>query len=1533
MDARGAGGGAAAQSEEVATLAPAAARLETGGDESGADEHNGDREEDHDDHGDRQEEEQLLAAWEREMNEEFGWMARDSWEFWVVAAALGGRGVEVALENADPPERPQLDGTTAVSLNDLVVREGGVLLDAGITIKVRCLVFEGVDFDEFEIPGHVEVQASLELLRCANLDNVWSSQIFRKGYKVHEKEWAVEGPGQEEASEQEGISFMKSTIGAQVDQVGGPQAWEATPSFSLDKVSIIECDIVSLEALTRIVRENAALNSVARVIHGQGDCKVEVNCCPLADAIAQDVEVTTLAVDLADRSLEHLVHGNLKAHRLQLRNATLSGELLCLAGSLMVLETSINNVTWLGAHSKSCDKFDSPQMLELINVKTPSNSSLLDSKAMRLETLEVLKVIGCATATRLIGPNVPDLKLTSVLVCDCPSLEAVEESLAMAEMLQVETCNSITEVHVGQCGAVELSNCESLESLSVVQPRAGLKVDGCNNLKQVCIRARGQDSKGSFVRLEVLRCASLEAIDTSTALSFAQLHLQDLPKLAFVGTMNVVTHVELRDLPVLLKIEFELGRDVLVAGKTNAHLWIENCLTAFHGVKNLQISECELLALTDDFAGLEKLEELRLFKLQKLEVLPRGLPPSLRVLQLSGCAAIKGMPSSWSGNALCNVSLRVADCDSLEGFPTGLHVSELQVASCPELKRVDSSLRVGKMVRDADHKTGAAPIVDGGDIIFEDCQRLQDFELRTVLGDLTLSECAVATLPENLRVLGDLELEKCSRLHAIPRGVSVGHESFESGVYQVHGGQISAADCAELESFQVEHVLGNLDLSRCSKLKELSPRSLSVGGDFDRIRKRLARYGQVEPAELAQALYDGEDRGIADLRHCTSLTKLPRRVTVANRLLLADCTGLRSLRGSEIKVGPTVLMAGLAGAKGEDKFAAAEAVASCPGLLDLRNCINLASLGTRTEVFGTAVLTCNWAMERLTPCKVALGIYLSDMSALKEIPASVSVGLELVAHSCDALKCIRPIKLWKPPKDMPREVAEDIGFLPGRLGALRAIECPKLTRLPAPFVVQELTVARCAALESVPKGLVAHESALVSCESLVFPEPFLLGLRDRLRHAKRHFNDESTSPRSLSKLLCTPFRRKAHDDEDDITEEPEDISLVFKGAAVDQERVSALFGYGGEEDLTDFADHFSVGSSSSELPDALSRTALPAEFDISFAESDPFWALDEEEMMSLDDDQSISDEDLDFSMLNSWEGIIEFYGRLAGEKVSEDWVRGLDPRDVVPDEANLQAYFEELPSTSDFERPRLRANLAQRVVQVLRLIRDDETNRDTVVQILVDATESCEDRVLLGLNRAGVMVEIARAKAASDRDAAMRDLGRRMFYMRLIDDFVSKKVAAADDPDDVDEIELMLHMQVEFRDEFDLPVVASSMKYMSCSEFSSRDKFRFRIMISEVTDADVQTFLEEWEPWLEIQRERDAASLKWSQLRQGNRRVSLGRTDVFGDDLTDPVELDGNVWSLSDLLRHWSRTGTDLNNTPRTFEQLSAKLQRCRPMP
>ena len=207
---------------------------------------------------------------------------------------------------------------------------------------------------------------------------------------------------------------------------------------------------------------------------------------------------------------------------------------------------------------------------------------------------------------------------------------------------------------------------------------------------------------------------------------------------------------------------------------------------------------------------------------------------------------------------------------------------------------------------------------------------------------------------------------------------------------------------------------------------------------------------------------------------------------------------------------------------------------------------------------------------------------------------------------------------------------------------------------------------------------------------------------------------------------------------------------------------------------------------------------------------------------------------------------------------------------------------------------------------------------------MIDSIDRCHDKPIWALNQMTMVVLINGARG--DRNK-LKELGRRIMNLDIVHKHAKNKCKNLQFVDDVC---IYLKYEIELREELDLPVSSLNMHFPSYASISSEDLSNVKQEISNLSQEDFESWLNEWSEWQRQLRLENAGSLKYESIRK--RRITSTESvlvyDVLGEIAKEPICLNHSYWNFPDLMNHWIETGCDLNNTPISFDDLKLNLSK-----
>uniref|UniRef100_UPI0021499207 NEL domain-containing protein n=1 Tax=Endozoicomonas sp. SESOKO1 TaxID=2828742 RepID=UPI0021499207 len=262
-----------------------------------------------------------------------------------------------------------------------------------------------------------------------------------------------------------------------------------------------------------------------------------------------------------------------------------------------------------------------------------------------------------------------------------------------------------------------------------------------------------------------------------------------------------------------------------------------------------------------------------------------------------------------------------------------------------------------------------------------------------------------------------------------------------------------------------------------------------------------------------------------------------------------------------------------------------------------------------------------------------------------------------------------------------------------------------------------------------------------------------------------------------------------------------------------------------------------------------------------------------------------------------------------------DFWRELASTDAVTPELKLSPdqtghlidFLVRLTGTADYKNLATRPVLAQRIMAVMSLLADNGQFRGEALYRIQYAVTSCDDRVILTLDNLETLQLLTSAQtlAVEKHDPTeLKALGRQMMILEKIKTIARAHMKTLTL---VDEIEVELAFWIELGKFFGIPGSTQHMLFRGCASVNDDDIASARANIEETcTDAALETFLAQWEPWQKFQRQ--LAVRPFDQLKpvtvdriddcallgdKTDKMVGLGSVHVDYDSLVKSYLLNG----------------------------------------
>jgi len=149
-----------------------------------------------------------------------------------------------------------------------------------------------------------------------------------------------------------------------------------------------------------------------------------------------------------------------------------------------------------------------------------------------------------------------------------------------------------------------------------------------------------------------------------------------------------------------------------------------------------------------------------------------------------------------------------------------------------------------------------------------------------------------------------------------------------------------------------------------------------------------------------------------------------------------------------------------------------------------------------------------------------------------------------------------------------------------------------------------------------------------------------------------------------------------------------------------------------------------------------------------------------------------------------------------------------------PNAEHFGGWLSELRETREFANDSTRDQLIERVRGVLREMDSNETLRETLLHVAHEATATCTDNVILGLNNMEMACQNEHAARGELSESQVMDLGRRMFRVQSLNQIAERHVARQEaEGIRSDPVEVHLALQVRLRERLNLPVSTRTMQF------------------------------------------------------------------------------------------------------------------------
>jgi hypothetical protein len=253
------------------------------------------------------------------------------------------------------------------------------------------------------------------------------------------------------------------------------------------------------------------------------------------------------------------------------------------------------------------------------------------------------------------------------------------------------------------------------------------------------------------------------------------------------------------------------------------------------------------------------------------------------------------------------------------------------------------------------------------------------------------------------------------------------------------------------------------------------------------------------------------------------------------------------------------------------------------------------------------------------------------------------------------------------------------------------------------------------------------------------------------------------------------------------------------------------------------------------------------------------------------------------------------------------------------DQENIRIFLCKLMETKSYENESIKKYLANKVVNILKLITTQDNLKENILLIIHDAISTCEDRVLLSLEEIEflpLLLEAERQSITDEQGTQLKELGKQQLYANEIQVFAmihAEKVNSGQE-----EIEFILSYKIQLASFFNFNFPKITMNYVRIPKLTADDiQFAKEAIETKVTDTYIEQWLNNWKPW---QRHKRRWQLKkYHQLKA--KRITTTELQNKGcciisgksiEEATDLVIYNDNIYSYKSLCQWYIRKGTDL---------------------
>lgn len=201
---------------------------------------------------------------------------------------------------------------------------------------------------------------------------------------------------------------------------------------------------------------------------------------------------------------------------------------------------------------------------------------------------------------------------------------------------------------------------------------------------------------------------------------------------------------------------------------------------------------------------------------------------------------------------------------------------------------------------------------------------------------------------------------------------------------------------------------------------------------------------------------------------------------------------------------------------------------------------------------------------------------------------------------------------------------------------------------------------------------------------------------------------------------------------------------------------------------------------------------------------------------------------------------------------------------TAEDDALFSEWLSRLEVTQSFagQTKHEKQAYASDLINLALTMSEDEKFKELAMDLIREASESCSDKIILGLDNINQLVLSRQAEQFIylDEEEAEKNLRVAAQEVMLIEELNQYIVNYLQSHNDGESVEVMLAFRIQFSKEYDLSM-AKNMRYKRCSGVSHEayNEANSHIM-NKINDESIDKFLESWEPWKQFQRYKSVPS-------------------------------------------------------------------------